>query len=96
MEEYNSLVADKLDNRTETPRQPGQRVSASIPLGRVELVSPRPSNDDFRHIGFTQRQIHLLEGQPDYIRQEVMDEALRLLMERESGSDSLSNFLAVD
>jgi len=86
--------ADDLTTFDENPatREDNQNDILSIDL--VESVSPQPTDAEFRYLGLTTRQIRLLEGQPDFIRQEVYDEALRLLMERDYGSDSLSDFLA--
>lgn len=88
------MVNGYLDTDNKTPEDAGQSISANIGNSLVEEVSPLPPDADFRLIGLTERQIRLLAGQPNYIRQEVYEEALRLLMERDAGSDNLSDFLA--
>lgn len=84
-----------VEYHTKNPDSPGQSVSANIGKDLVEEVSPLPPDDDFRLLGLTERQIRLLAGQSNFIRQEVYEEALRLLMERDAGSDNLSDFLAM-
>ena len=44
-----------------------------------------PSDEEFRYIGFTTRQIAILAGQPDNLRREVYNEGIRLLMETGPG-----------
>jgi hypothetical protein len=83
-----------LPTKRETPDHPGQSISANIGLDLVEQLSPEPTDKEFRHLGLTDRQIRLLADQPNHIRQEVYSEALRLLMERDTGNDSLSDFFA--
>lgn len=41
---------------------------------------PTPCDADLRYLGFTERQIRILSGQPNYMRQFVYDEALNQLM----------------
>ena len=43
---------------------------------------------EFRHLGFSEEQISLLEGQPNDLRRIVYDEGIRLLMESGPGYGS--------
>lgn len=50
-----------------------------------------PTDEELRYIGFNDRQMDLLDGVDDNTRQVVYEEQIRLLMERSSDYDHLSD-----
>lgn len=50
----------------------------------------KPTDEEFYSVGLTKPQVDLLADWDNEMRQEVYNEAIRLLMERPSGEDNIN------